>query len=47
MGGLYSQTLGKNGTMEPSESSHYAVVEFMNKTTFPKEGAGTDRFDIS
>ena len=47
MGGLYSQTLGKNGTMEPSESSHYAVVEFMNKTTFPKESAGTDRFDIS
>lgn len=47
MGGLYSQTLGKNGTMEPSESSHYAVVEFMNKTTFPKEGVGTDRFDIS
>ena len=47
MGGLYSQTLGKNGTMEPSESSHYAVVEFMNKTIFPKEGAGTDRFDIS
>lgn len=47
MGGLYSQTLGKNGTMEPSESSHYAVVEFMNKTTFPKEGTGTDRFDIS
>lgn len=47
MGGLYSQNLGKNGTMEPSESSHYAVVEFMNKTIFPKEGAGTDRFDIS
>ena len=47
MGGLYSQAIGKNGTMEPSESSHYAVVGFMNKTTFPKEGAGTDRFDIS
>lgn len=47
MGGLYSQTLGKEGTMEPSESSHYAVVEFMNKTIFPKEGTGTDRFDIS
>lgn len=47
MGGLYSQSLGKEGTMQASESSHYAVVEFMNKTIFPKEGAGTDRFDIS
>lgn len=47
MGGLYSQTIGKNGTMENSESSHYAVVEFMNKTIFPKEGIGTDRFDIT
>ena len=33
--------------MEPSESSHYAVVGFMNKTLFAKESVDADRFDIS
>lgn len=47
LGGMYSQSLGKSGVMEGSESSHHAVVEFMNKTIVPKSGAGTDRFDIS
>lgn len=47
LGGMYSQSLGKSGVMEGSESSHHAVVEFMNKTIVPKSGAGTDRFDIT
>lgn len=47
LGGMYSQSLGKSGVMEGSESSHHAVVEFINKTIVPKSGAGTDRFDIS
>ena len=47
LGGMYSQSLGKSGVMEGSESSHHAVVEFMNKTIVPKSGEGTDRFDIS
>lgn len=47
LGGMYSQSIGKSGTMEDSESSHYAVTEFINKTIVPKSGANTDRFDIS
>lgn len=47
LGGMYSQSIGKSGYMEGSESSHHAVVEFMNKTIVPKSGAGTDRFDIT
>ncbi len=47
LGGVYSQELGKDGTMIDSESSHYAVVGFMNKTIKAKSGAGTDRFDVS
>lgn len=47
LGGVYSQELGKNDTMTDSESSHYAVVGFMNKTIKAKSGAVTDRFDIS
>jgi hypothetical protein len=44
---VYSQELGEGGTMTASESSHYAVVGFMNKTVRAKNGAGTDRFDVS
>lgn len=47
LGGLYSQSVGKNNKLESSESSHYAVVGFINKTIFPKEGANTDRFDLT
>ena len=47
LGGVYSQELGEGGTMTASESSHYAVVGFMNKTVRAKNGAGTDRFDVS
>lgn len=47
LGGVYSQELGNNDTMTSSESSHYAVVGFMNKTIRSKSGVGVDRFDIS
>ena len=47
LGGVYSQELGAGGTMTASESSHYAVVGFMNKTVRAKNGTGTDRFDVS
>ena len=45
LGGVYSQELGDGETMTASESSHYAVVGFMNKTVKAKNGS--DRFDIS
>ena len=45
LGGVYSQELGENGVMTASESSHYAVVGFMNKTVRAKNNS--DRFDIS
>ena len=46
LGGLYSQSV-VDKVLQPSESSHFAVTEFMNKTIFPKSGVNTDRFDIS
>ena len=47
LGGMYSQSIGREGVMEDSESSHLAVTAFINKTIVAKQGAGTDRFDIT
>lgn len=45
MGGMDSQEV-KDGFMQDSESSNFAVVGFMNATLFPKPGT-TDRMDIT
>lgn len=47
LGGVYSQEIGDNEIMIGSESSHYAVVGFMNKTIRAKSGNNFDRYDIS
>lgn len=47
LGGLYSQSKDISGILQNSESSHFAVVGFMNKTMFLKKGSNVDRFDIS
>ena len=47
MGGMHSQNLDSNNRMTPSESSHYAVVGFMNSTIAAKQRANTDRHDIT
>lgn len=47
VGGLYSQSLDENGILRDSEASHRAVVGFINKTVYPKSGAGTDRHDLT
>lgn len=47
LGGLYSQSINGQGIMSDSESSHNAVVGFMNKTIIPKNNSNTDRFDLS
>lgn len=45
MGGMYSMSLNSEGILQDSESSHNAVVGFMNKTMFLKEGA--DQYDLT